>query len=74
MPAQPDPARDDPDTTPEAIGAPTHYADAAEAPQWVQTIAQALACLPAALSLMSVALIALLALVLCLVIVAALVF
>jgi len=74
MPIQPDPARDEPDTTPETVGAPTHYADAAEAPQWVQTGAKALACLPAALSMVSVALIALLALVLCLVIVAVLVF
>ncbi|MCZ2096832.1 MAG: hypothetical protein AAGU78_11450 [Chloroflexota bacterium] len=73
MSAQPDPARDEPGTTPETIGAPSHYADAAEAPQWAQTTAKALACLPAALSMMSLALLALVGLALCLVIVAVLI-
>ncbi len=72
MPAQTGPARDEPDTTPETVGAPAHYADAAEAPQWVQTVAKALACLPAALSMMSLVLLALVGLALCLAVIAAL--
>lgn len=52
---------------PETIGSPAEYADAAEAPQWLQTVVKAVACLPAALSMVSIALVVLTILVVCLV-------
>lgn len=58
---------------PETLGSPTEYADAAEAPQWVQTLVKAVACLPAALSMVSIALVVLIFLVVCLAVVAVLV-
>ncbi len=55
MSAQPDPARDEPGTTPETMGAPSHIADAAEsAAVGRRPRRKALACLPAALSMMSI--------------------
>ena len=57
---------------PEIFGSPAEYADAAEAPQWLQTVVKAVACLPAALSMVSIALVVLTILVVCLVAAAAL--
>lgn len=59
---------------PETFGSPTEYADAAEAPQWLQTVVKAVVCLPAALSMVSIALVVLTILVVCLVAAAALLF
>lgn len=59
---------------PEIFGSPAEYADAAEAPQWLQTVVKAVACLPAALSMVSIALVVLTILVVCLVAAAALLF
>lgn len=59
---------------PEPIGSPTEYADAAEAPEWVQTAVKAFACLPAALSMLSVAMIVLALLALCVVVALVLIF
>lgn len=59
---------------PETFGSPTEYANAAEAPLWLQTLVKAVACLPAALSMMSIAFVVLIILVVCLVAVAVLVF
>lgn len=59
---------------PETIGSPTEYADAAEMPQAVQTAVKAFACLPAALSMVSIALVALLVLALCVIVTLALIF
>jgi len=62
------------DDQPETFGSPTEYADAAEAPPWAQGIAKAIACLPAALSLASIAIVVLIVLVVCLVVAAILIF
>jgi hypothetical protein len=62
------------DEQPETFGSPTEYATAAEAPQWVQTAVKAFACLPAALSMVSVVLIALFLLALCVIVTLVLLF
>lgn len=74
MASQPDPASDTAAAVPETLGAPSEYADAAEAPQWVQAGAKLAACAPLALSAAAMALLVVLGLALCLLVAVVLIF